>query len=845
MAVRFAVLTFKKINMKKLFLLLSSVMLTCNTFAQAQLWGMTSGGGQYDSGTIFKTDGSGNSQTVEHSFLITEEGAFPLSTHLTQASDGKLYGMTSQGGTNNYGVIFQYDPATSIYTKKFDFNSLFNGINPKGSLMQASDGKLYGMTPGGGVYNKGVLFQYDPATSTYAKKLDFNGTVNGSSPQGSLIQGTDGKLYGMTGAGGTYSLGVLFQYDPATSIYTKKLDFNGAANGSNPNGSLMQASDGKLYGMTPQGGANSMGVLFQYDPATSTYTKKLDFNGAANGSYPYGSLIQATDGKLYGMTSGGGVNSVGVLFQYDPTTISYNKKFDFDGTVNGSSPLGSLMQASDGRLYGMTYDGGASNVGIIFQYDPATSTYTKKIDFNGNGANGLYPWGSLMQASDGKLYGMTNDGGVNNAGVLFQYDLTTSIYNKKIEFNGATNGRNPYGSLMQASDGKLYGMTKLGGTNNLGVIFQYDLATNTYIKKFDFDGTVNGSNPLGSLIQSSDGKLYGMTYQGGVANFGVLFQFDPATSTYTKKLDFNGTANGSNPQGSLMQASDGKLYGMTSQGGISNFGVIFQYDPATGTFTKKIDFNGTANGRNPYGSLMQASDGKLYGMTNQGGASNFGVIFQYDPVTSTYTGKLDFGGTYNGSYPYGSLMQASTGGFYGMTSSGGANNKGVLFQYNPNPAANIYKILDFNGATNGSSPNGSLMQASDGKLYGMTYQGGGADKGVLFQYDLTTYTKKLDFNGTNGLNPQFTNLIEVSSGISTGIQEQQFSNSFLIFPNPNSGNFIIETEAETLTTITNMLGETILTLQLQKGKNEINLNKQSNGIYFIKTGNLFFKLIKQ
>jgi uncharacterized repeat protein (TIGR03803 family) len=215
-----------------------------------------------------------------------------------------------------------------------------------------------------------------------------------------------------------------------------------------------------------------------------------------------------------------------------------------------------------------------------------------------------------------------------------------------------------------------------------------------------------------------------------------------------------------------------------------------------------MDFDNTANitGAGPTGSLIQATDGKLYGMTTGGGANSFGVLFQYDLSTSTYTRKLDFNGAANGSYPLGSLMQATDGKLYGMTSDGGANS-----------------------GTNGGG------------------------YGVLFQYDpVTSITqKKLDFNVINGIKPQYTNLIEVSSGVSIGIQEQQINNSFLIYPNPNSGNFIIETEAETLITITNMLGETILTLQLQKGKNEINLNKQSNGVYFIKTGNLFFKLIKQ
>ena len=147
----------------------------------------------------------------------------------------------------------------------------------------------------------------------------------------------------------------------------KKLDLS-AANGSAPNGSLMQASDGMLYGMIYYGGANSDGVLFQYNPLTSTYTKKLDFAVATSGSYPSGSLMQASDGMLYGMTNGGGASTncsfgCGVLFQYNPATSILTKKLDFGGTgasIDGSYPCGNLMQASDGMLYGMTRNGGAA-----------------------------------------------------------------------------------------------------------------------------------------------------------------------------------------------------------------------------------------------------------------------------------------------------------------------------------------------------------------------------------------------------------------------------------------------------------------------------------------------------
>ena len=194
---------------------------------------------------------------------------------------------------------------------------------------------------------------------------------------------------------------------------------------------------------------------------------------------------------------------------------------------------------------------------------------------------------------------------------------------------------------MQASDGKLYGMTLDGGSSGYGVIFSFDPSSSTYTKLKDFDNT-NGANPYGSLMQASDGKLYGMTAGGGSSNDGVIFSFDPSSSTYTKLKDFDNT-NGGNPYGSLMQASDGKLYGMTSDGGSSNDGVIFSFDPSSSTYTKLKDFGTNESGSNVSGSLMQASDGKLYGMTTcYGGSSGYGVIFSFDPSSSTYTKLKDF-----------------------------------------------------------------------------------------------------------------------------------------------------------------------------------------------------------
>ncbi len=675
------------------------------------------------------------------------------------AQSPTLWGVTTKGGTDGNGNIFSISTATASITNNFIFTSDITGCYVQYTqLCEANNGKIYGLASGCGTHFTGVLFEYDPSTSIYTKKIDFKDTTMGSNPNGSLIKATNGKLYGMTLHGGSKNDGVLFEYDPSANTYTKKFDFDAKSTGCNPYGSLVEATNGKLYGMTFSGGTEYYGVLFEYDLNTSIYTKKIDFDGTDKGRFPTGTLLQANNGKLYGVTASGGANGNGVLFEFDPNTNTYIKKLDFNGTNNGSYPNGNLIQVSNGKLYGLANSGGTKNYGVLFEYDTNTDTYTKKMDFDDTN-KGRNPIGSLIQATNGKLYGMAN-GGKNNNGVIFEYNLSTNTYIKKLDFDGETKGRNPYGSFMQASNGKLYGMTNAGGINDYGVLFEYNINTDIYTKKMDFSGFA-GSNPTGSLTLASNGMLYGMTNDGGPYNYGILYEYNSNTGIYRKKMDFD-AISGSNPPGNFVKANNSKLYAMTNSGGSNALGVLFEYDPNTNIYTKKIDFDKINTGRYPLGSLIQATNGKLYGMTYGGGINNVGVLFEYNLITNTFTKKLDFDGTDKGSYPYANLIQANNGKIYGMTALGGLNDLGILFEYEPTIGLFIKKI-DFDGVTKGSNPIGSLMQASNDKLYGMTYYGGTTNNGVLFEYEPTIglFTKILDFNGINGKNPSVGALLEV------------------------------------------------------------------------------------
>jgi uncharacterized repeat protein (TIGR03803 family) len=278
------------------------------------------------------------------------------------------------------------------------------------------------MTWDGGNYGKGVLFEYDFSTNNFSKKVDFDGANKGFLPVGSLIEPVSGDFYGVTGAGGSNNMGVIFTYNSATDVFTKKIDFDGVNIGKEPSGTLLQASNNKIYGLTGAGGVNNLGVLFEYNPITNILTKKLDFDGINKGKWPKGYLVQANNGKLYGITGGGGANNKGVLFEYDPSTEIFTKKIDFDG-INGENPNGALMLGSNGNLYGMTRLGGLNAVGVLFEYNIQNNELIKKLDFNGS--NGKTPeYSHLIETNI--CYPSHN---INDTIACDEYLWNDSIYN--------------------------------------------------------------------------------------------------------------------------------------------------------------------------------------------------------------------------------------------------------------------------------------------------------------------------------------------------------------------------------------------------------------------------------
>lgn len=354
--------------------------------------------------------------------------------------------MTDHGGDEYNGVLFQWDPTTNTYLKKVDLH-VHKGYDPVLNLVH-KNGKFYGVTSDPSGKGKGVLFEWDQSNNSLTEKINFstvNGRIPSRNPDDIAVDGAfplstpvekDGKFYGITAMGGTNNSGVIYEWDPATNIYTKRIDLSAPGNGPLPTVETstiagMVLYNNRFYGTLPDHGTSGQGELFEWDPTTNAYTKKIDFT-TASGSFP--NVMILYNGKFYGTTIAGGANDKGVLFEWDPVTNIYTKKLDFAIGNNGYWPKAGLG-VLNGKMYGSTYAGGVNDLGVLFEWDPATNVFTKKIDCSE--ANGSRPVGSML-VSGQKLYGLTTKGGLSvmEPGVLFEWDPSDNTYTLKQYFYG-------------------------------------------------------------------------------------------------------------------------------------------------------------------------------------------------------------------------------------------------------------------------------------------------------------------------------------------------------------------------------------------------------------------------
>jgi len=389
-------------------------------------------------------------------------------------------------------------------------------------------------------------------------------------------------------------------------------------------------------------------TIFAIAPQTAFGITLLhEFAGGANdGPNPFGSLT-LSGSTLYGMLTYGGDNNTGVVFEVNTDGTGYNLLHEFmGGADDGSGPQGSPT-LSGSTLYGVTRGGGDNNTGVVFEVNADGSGFGLLKEFSSGSEDGYYPQGSPT-LSGSTLYGMTSVSRDYHGGMVFKMNTDGTGYDPLHEFSGGANdGYYPYYGSLILSGSTLYGMTYSGGDNDRGVVFKINTDGTGFGLLHEFGGTGDGGNPRGSLTLSGS-TLYGMTENGGDYGDGVVFKVNTNGTGYDLLHEFGGGPNdGDSPWGSLT-LSGSTLYGMTQDGGGDNIGVVFKVNTDGTGYDHLHEFDLDINdGNTPYGSLT-LSGSTLYGMTLHGGDHGGGVVFALDlisPPVADFSFDIDPVGT--------------------------------------------------------------------------------------------------------------------------------------------------------------------------------------------------------
>jgi uncharacterized repeat protein (TIGR03803 family) len=309
------------------------------------IYGMTTVGGQYGNGVIYRFDRDSHQYTVLHTFSAmdangdNEDGASP-GEGLTAGPNGAFYGMAIDGGANGAGTIFKIT-TSGEFTVVHAFSAVDanghneGGANPLRTVVVGNDGNLYGTTRFGG--QNTCLFTHGCGVAwTIDGKGNFTVLHQFAADEGhaaSLIQGMDGYLYGCA----TW---------PATSL---------------PPGPL---PSGILYRMAPWG--QDFQVLYTFSQTNSS-GQNMD------GADCYEPLVETRPGVFYGAAYHGGTNANGVVFRYsfeDPGVVEVVHDFSAVNSAgqnsDGAYPSGPLALGPHGTLYSNADDGGANGTGVIY-----------------------------------------------------------------------------------------------------------------------------------------------------------------------------------------------------------------------------------------------------------------------------------------------------------------------------------------------------------------------------------------------------------------------------------------------------------------------------------------------
>ncbi len=633
-------------------------------------------------------------------------------------------------------------------------------IRPSGGLVAGpnpdnSNLRLYGLSEYGGTGGAGVLYSYEPATNTFAIEADFGKDF------GNLVSPTDlsarvgvgehrivaigGSIYGATADGGTQGYGILWKWTPTTvppppspgPELIKIAEFNGTSTGGHPRyGVVTDATGTKLYGTCSVGGDNSAGTLWEATLTTGSPTVLHHFSqptavsvtGASTGGVTW------SDNRLYGLSERTNISGVReyLIYTYELTGIGGVDARHVFSTDTQGFPRGTLTANTSGNVSGVTYASATSAATArLFRYNvnsgtPRVSTGTI------SGAGGI-----SLTVQQNTLYGIARTGSGTNQGKgwLFTWSGSTASdpINTMATFT-ATQSDAPTGLLFRdSSDGKIYGTSIQGGTSDEGTLWRFTPIINTATSA-GTAATLHSCTPPtaggypGGVIAHPNGSIFGYEQ---VSN--SVWRWSPA-SPLERMASLSTAAQGMGMFGQMTVNAAGDVFGLTSRGGGNGNGTLYQWNQHGGVTTRGSFGSASVGGLSSGGTVMDAN-GNVYGITNQlNGLSAPTTRLWRLTAAGAFATLATFNTLNHGAFSIGNLAVDASGAVYGICISGGANNRGTLWKWVP--GTGLTRLGSFpSGNSHPRRPYGGVAVKADGsEVFGYSEPGNSSEAARLWKW---------------------------------------------------------------------------------------------------------------
>jgi uncharacterized repeat protein (TIGR03803 family) len=379
---------------------------------------------------------------IIYSFGGDTDGEY-IDSDLVMDSAGNIYGTSVQGGDFGAGTVFELTHSGDAWTHTvlYSFTGGVDGGEPYKGVTLDAKGNLYGTAVTGGMGLSceggcGVVYKLTKSGKSWVQSViySFNGGDDGSGPGSGVTFDKSGTLFGMTPTGGAYGLGVVYQLKPDPNgnwKFSVLHAFTGGTDGANASaGRLILDKSENLYGVATTGGANGQGVVFRLMRAASGHVflqTLYAFKGQPDAGFPYGGLTFDAQGNLYGTTYYDGENNLGAVYELTNKNGQWAESvlYSFEGGSDGSSSLSNLVFDASGNLYGTTSEGGAGcGCGVIFKLAPGTNGgWTESVAYRFQGApDGGFAYNGMVGDTAGNFYGTTVHGGFTDDGTIYKFN---------------------------------------------------------------------------------------------------------------------------------------------------------------------------------------------------------------------------------------------------------------------------------------------------------------------------------------------------------------------------------------------------------------------------------------